>query len=514
MKKILTKTIAFICCFVLITLHLSKIFSYKYEDLRVDNPFNYYNFSALYELPDDSIDVAYIGGSTFYCGISPLDVWNDIGITGQVFSTPGSTVNVAYHYLQEILKTQSPKVVVFDASTFSYEDFSNENTIKAFTGIKNPLLKLKAVMANGSNDRTLFDKSLNFFEIFSLHGRWNNLESIDFYDYKKQKSYLRGYGYTEYAQLVPNLKDTFASRTDKNSPSYIKYIYDFTDIPDINKKYFENIMELCSQNGAELLLVKIPNFNWTSNHHNKVSEFAKTYDIPFIDFNTMLEDIGFNEKESFWDYNPYTQNGHLNYDGAKKISRYLSDFLSRNYSFTSRSKDVLLKWETDYLKFLSAQKEQELHVCMSFSRYIELLKNLDKQKYLICIAAKDEAFTSLTQEHIRELNELGILVNIKTEPYSSYLTILGDGKTLYENISDNDALSCEVTYLGNRISLESATFFVGNNCSITINNIDYAVNQRGLNFVIWNIETHQLVDSVAFDTWGTLVPHRNTLYFN
>jgi hypothetical protein len=37
--------------------------------------------------------------------------------------------------------------------------------------------------------------------------------------------------------------------------------------------------------------------------------------------------------------------------------------------------------------------------------------------------------------------------------------------------------------------------------SIKIDNIEYGVNKRGLNFVIWDKKDEKVVDSVCFDTW-------------
>lgn len=514
MKRTLVKIIVFILGFIFITLYLNKIFSYKYDDLRVDNVHNYYNFSALYEIPDNSLDVAYVGTSTFYCGISPLDIWNDVGITGEVFSTPRATINTVYYYIQEILKTQSPKVVVLDAATLITEDLSNESRIKAFTGMKHSLLKLKGIMNTGSKDRIFLQKLEIYSEIFALHDRWSSLKSLDFNDYKKQKAYLKGYGYTEHSQSVPSLKDTFRIRTDKNSPGYINDIYDFEDIPSANVIHFENIINICKKNNIEILLIKIPNFNWTATHHNKINALAETYDIPFIDFNVILDEIDFDEKLSFWDYDPYMQNGHLNYTGAKVISEYLGSYLFQSYSFVDRVNNIQCEWKIDYMKFLDSQKEQLLHTSTSFPEYIEMLKHLDKQKYLICISAKDEAFTSITQENINALRELGILLDNEVKPYACYLAVLTNEKIIYENIADTNALNVRIEFLDNIIELESASFFQGNNCSIKINNTEYAVNRRGLNFVIWDLETHQLVDSVAFDTYDMQSASRMILYFD
>ena len=57
----------------------------------------------------------------------------------------------------------------------------------------------------------------------------------------------------------------------------------------------------------------------------------------------------------------------------------------------------------------------------------------------------------------------------------------------------------------------SSPLHVGNRASIKIDGKDYATNLRGLNFVVFDINENQLVDSVAFDTHFQGIPCRRKI---
>ena len=56
--------------------------------------------------------------------------------------------------------------------------------------------------------------------------------------------------------------------------------------------------------------------------------------------------------------------------------------------------------------------------------------------------------------------------------------------------------------------ISSAGMEVGNSCSIKINDKEYAINNRGLNIVVYDIIYHFVIDSVCFDTYEGLVCSR------
>ena len=151
--KRLGKILIFDAIFFLFLFRISDIFMVKGEDSNRDNIFNYFNFHQLYDLEKDSIDVIYLA---FYAGISPLDIWNETGIKGHVFSTPGASLELLYFYCKEIYKQESPQVIVLDAGAVLSSQMSSENTIRALSGMKLSFNKLIAISEVYDSLRTFF----------------------------------------------------------------------------------------------------------------------------------------------------------------------------------------------------------------------------------------------------------------------------------------------------------------------------------------------------------------------
>ena len=50
---------------------------------------------------------------------------------------------------------------------------------------------------------------------------------------------------------------------------------------------------------------------------------------------------------------------HLNIYGAKKVSKYLGDYLNDNYSFKKHNKKIIKEWNKDYKDYVKAVKDYE-----------------------------------------------------------------------------------------------------------------------------------------------------------
>lgn len=125
----------------------------------------------------------------------------------------------------------------------------------------------------------------------------------------------------------------------------------------------------------------------------------------------------------------------------------------------------------------------------------------DRQNYILFIVAKDEASQSLTKETIQGFRKLGLAFELPDHYRWSYLAVLNDNELVYENLSD-EAITYDVNIDNNNISLLSAGYDCGNTCSVKIDGVEYAVNGRGLNIVIYDKQNGYVIDSVCIDTFA------------
>lgn len=133
------------------------------------------------------------------------------------------------------------------------------------------------------------------------------------------------------------------------------------------------------------------------------------------------------------------------------------------------------------------------------NRLSDYIKSIDRSKYLIFIAAKDDASAGLTEDVIKSLRELGLKFDMEGAYRNAYVAIVGDAP-MYEEKNEQYAV-CNAGLEGVEISMLSAGYTGGNTASIKFDGKEYSKNQRGLNIVIYNKELHHVTDSVYVDLY-------------
>ena len=153
------------------------------------------------------------------------------------------------------------------------------------------------------------------------------------------------------------------------------------------------------------------------------------------------------------------------------------------YNLSKETKVVLgdLKDETDVVSYLGKVKDKS---------------------YMVIISVKDEASKGITEEICNAMAELGLQESLKGQLRVSYLAIIDEEQIVYETLSNASVKeSLEIDDMS--IRAISSGFEVGNTASIIINDIEYAVNSRGLNIVVYDKNAKKVIDSVCFDTHDT-----------
>ena len=115
MKKII-KYFLFFLIFILILSILSKILNPAFginDKWFVSNSVN-----DLYKNPKNSFDVLFVGDSCVYTAVSPLEIYNETGITSFDLSTPGQKLWSSYYLLNEAFKTQKPKICFIECGEY------------------------------------------------------------------------------------------------------------------------------------------------------------------------------------------------------------------------------------------------------------------------------------------------------------------------------------------------------------------------------------------------------------
>ena len=285
---------------------------------------------AMYEQPEDSIDVVVLGSSHVHYGVNTAELWEDYGISAYDFSSAEQPLWISYHYLKEICKTQSPKVVVLDfyAPAAYKEDYKYKyhHLAESFNGFDFSINKIQMMLASIDGQDQLLNKYFPGF--FGYHDRYDQLTDEDFeemnYDYENFK------GFTPYFRCQET--STPVLGTDEIAPPTEK-----------SQKYLQKIVDYTKENNIKLLITLVPyqlnceqvtdvvqeedkRYNWLMQYVSEQNEEGN--DNVYFDYTlTHLDQIGID----FESGNDTFDGGHLNYYGSCKFSNYLGMFLRYMY---------------------------------------------------------------------------------------------------------------------------------------------------------------------------------------
>ena len=294
---------------------------------------------GLYTNTGDSFDVVLLGSSHMDALINPNILWNQYGITSFDYATGGQPIDVTYYLLKEILKTHKKPIVVVDLYYLGSTDkFGDEGYIRTVLDNLNfSKNKVQAIM-----NCTPQQQWINyFFPILKYHDRWKELTKNDFNFDTSETYYKKGFNASHDLYRKENTSDYSTT--------------EMANLPPKTEEYLNKIIDLSKTEGFKLVFTNAPHdYNQTygskvwatepAKMFNKVAEISKKNNIPFINYNKMVNEIGFDFK------NDMANAGHLNIFGSKKVTLNFGKFLKENYQLVDHRNDGKYKnWNSDFI---------------------------------------------------------------------------------------------------------------------------------------------------------------------
>ncbi|NLZ49296.1 MAG: hypothetical protein GX895_11070 [Clostridiales bacterium] len=341
LKKATYKSIILLAILVLILAVLNPIFV-----LKVNHRAKLYQ--GLYDDSKTQYDVALFGSSHMNGLINPNILWKEHGITSFNYATGGQPIDVTYYLLKEFLKNHYSPIVVLDVYYLGLTtEYGDEAYIRyVLDNMKFSKNKIEAIL----NSTPRGEWANYFFPIIKYHSRWKELNESDFqYDYQSGY-FMKGFGAGE-------------ERYGQNSNSDIS-TKESAELPKKSEEYLYKFIQLSKEKGFKLILVNAP-YDYTStagfdNWHqepakmyNKIAEIAEENKIPFINYNNLFDEIGFDFK------NDMNNIGHVNIWGAKKVTEHLGKYLKDNYELEDHRNDKKYEqWNKDYEQYEAIYKDK------------------------------------------------------------------------------------------------------------------------------------------------------------
>jgi hypothetical protein len=224
----------------------------------------------------------------------------------------------SYYVLNELLKHQNPKLVIFEAFWGVFHSNTHHGYISYnCLNMNLSFNKIKYLVDSG-----------NFFKTAYLLSPWPKDKEILFILFKnmlhpiKDAKNLKGY-------------EPQSGRLAKSQDDFIKFLYkDYQFDPKksdpISLAFVEKIIQLCKSKSIKLIFVTSPiakptldTFKNYHEIHEMIATITQKNNIPYIDYNTLKDPkVNFDPQTDFYDVT------HLNQEGAAKLSIDLSQRLN------------------------------------------------------------------------------------------------------------------------------------------------------------------------------------------
>ncbi|MFN2939261.1 hypothetical protein ACKX2D_09470 [Lachnospiraceae bacterium YH-ros2226] len=235
--------------------------------------------TTLKEVPDHSIDLAFIGDSLVMTDVDTKLVDQGTGKNSILLSSPGMTILEAYHAFQELLECQSPRIIMFETDVLYYG--GNLDGAKAL----------------------IPDLAGRTYPVFFYHDTWKNLirkpEPVSS-DFK---------GFTPMNAVSPDAPDMNYMRPTKEVLEFSKF----------NRHIMNKITAECKKRNITLCLYSsVCPKQYSMERHNALSIYASRFNLPFIDLNMPNSGLTIDPHTDFFDHGE-----HLNAAGAVKSTEAL-----------------------------------------------------------------------------------------------------------------------------------------------------------------------------------------------
>ncbi len=483
---------------------------------------NYITSHGFYEVENNTIETIFLGSSHVRCGISPMELYEEYGISAFDLSMDNQPVMASYYWTEEAYRLHSETLdtVVLDVDML-FQDPEPAYYHKSLDFMRFSKVKIHAVRAYSED---FSDFMSNLFPLLSYHDRWKEITGEDFLKFEKDpRTYMRGYTFSpqqwvdytsdESVLVSPLLfvdEDEAPVATDESAVYYLQQMASF-----------------CEEHELTLVLIALPT-GWTSGEHNAIQELADEYGLDFLDFNVdpLFSETDFDMAS---DVNVPTEDEmiksdlHANYYGAKKLTDYLGQYLVEecgNRDVRGNEKYAFMENELeDYSRCVVRIKLGELEDPVEYLSYL-----LGEEGYEIFLSVKNDAAASLTENQREYFASIGLTELADLGYRDSYVSVLDDGEVLteerlaYDEAAETEEQAGEfdemriVTAEG---TMENGVSYLLSSCGWTssggafsacvIGGTDSSGDKQGLNIVVYDKKMQRVVDTTAFNTSSSSV---------
>ena len=335
-RKLLTIGGVLLACIVFFSaLYLAtRLVMPKYRETSVEG-----SLTAEYYRDPTPHDVLFVGDCEVFSNFSPVTLWQEYGIPSYIRGSAQQLVWQSYYLLEDALKTETPKVVVYNVLALKYGAPQSEAYNRmTLDGMRWGRAKIGAIQASMTEDEDFLSY---VFPLLRFHARWSELKEEDWTYWLKRGESVSYQGYLLRTEVRP--------ATETPIPPVLKDSH----LPETSMAWLSRMVALCRERGITLVLIKSPSIEpyWYPEWDADVRAFAEENGLQYYNMLALGEQTGIDLQTDTCDMGQ-----HLNADGAEKLSRWFGKVLLDTCALKDHRGDA--RYET-YYQALCARYEAD-----------------------------------------------------------------------------------------------------------------------------------------------------------
>ena len=286
--------------------------------------------TGFYAVEQNSLDLVTIGSSSVYRYIDVPFLYSKFGYTSYTLGTPGQSFHAYQYLIDEVEKTQHPKLYLIDSRRY----------IKAEPNKKINTKRLMELAGNMkySRTRTVMVREMSvdikdplpyYWDLITYHAAWPQLHVDNLSFYKNEKKHaLMGW------QNMPGRKEIEVED--------VSGITTQRPMVDRAEKELRELCEYAREKEIPLLFIGTVYHMTTEQKEvsNTFERIVKEYGMEYLECNELWEEMGLDPETDF--YNEY----HANCIGARKHTLFLGEYLDAHYQIRGKHTDKVTEiWE-------------------------------------------------------------------------------------------------------------------------------------------------------------------------
>ncbi len=472
-QKLLTwvKVVLFLVVALLLLIHFSNRFSTGMSGYK-------YFFNDFYNAKAEDVDVVYIGASGASWNWNPVIAYRENGVASQLLASELLPAD-AIPYLVKEASLKSPKLYIIDTLRFvgkTYGEISRvESVVVNMRFSANRLAAAEDMLEHYSTE----EKLLKYTTFPFFHSRWDELSKDDFLP---ADSDFMGYH-------VRRLEGT------EDKPQGIEQLSMTARTPRAELvENLEHVLEECGKLDGQVLFIVSPNDSELGEYLAYFRDAVTEAGFDYLNTCAYVDEMGLGEGD-------FDKGVHLTVYGAEKYTAWLSAYLRETYGLPDRREETGYQEGARYEQAYEDYKEYVIRNGKMFNQY---LGSITDPRYSVFVAAMDEASRGLEADNTAWLQALGLQENLEDAYRSAYIAVVDQGELVLERLGESESTEvlCASGQLksGVRYYMSSAAYTAGAQACIVVDGVNYAMEKRGLNIVVYDNEKHTVIDSVVFDT--------------